>query len=106
MESADEDLRKALGIVLKEARLRKNLSILELAQQVSGRTYLSALERGEKMPTIGKVDEISRELGLHPLTLLTLTYLHFEGNTPEGIMTRIKTDMEAFGVWEAGEHGD
>lgn len=98
MESADEELRKALGVVLKEARLRKNLSILELAQRVSGRTYLSALERGEKMPTIGKVDEISRELGLHPLTLLTLTYLHLEGNTPEDIMTRIKTDLEAFGV--------
>lgn len=97
MASADEELRKALGIVLREARLRNNLSILELAQQVSGRTYLGALERGEKMPTIGKLDEISRELGLHPLAFLMLAYLHVEGNTPEDMMTRIETDLEAFG---------
>jgi hypothetical protein len=32
------------------------------------------LERGIKQPTLGKVDELAEVLGLHPLTLLTLSY--------------------------------
>jgi transcriptional regulator with XRE-family HTH domain len=38
------------------------------------RTYVSALERGLKSPTLPKVDALSGVLGLHPLTLLALSY--------------------------------
>lgn len=41
---------------------------------VSGRTYVSTLERGLKSPTLNKVDELSTVMGVHPLALLTLTY--------------------------------
>ncbi|OSN25879.1 hypothetical protein BV343_05544 [Pseudomonas syringae pv. actinidiae] len=40
MEPADEELPKALGIALRKIRLRNHLSILELSQRVSGRSYL------------------------------------------------------------------
>lgn len=42
---------------------------------VSSRTYVSALERGLKDPTLGKVDSLARVLGLHPLALLALSYV-------------------------------
>jgi transcriptional regulator with XRE-family HTH domain len=41
---------------------------------ISSRTYISALERGLKQPTISKVDALASVLGLHPLTLLALSY--------------------------------
>jgi len=31
-------------------------------------------ERGLKVPTINKIDDIAEVLGVHPLTLLTLAY--------------------------------
>ncbi|WP_085741251.1 hypothetical protein, partial [Pseudomonas syringae] len=60
---------------------------------------LGAVERGEKLPTVGKVDEISRSMGVHPLALLTLAYLRIEQNTPEEMMAKIKTDLEALELW-------
>jgi transcriptional regulator with XRE-family HTH domain len=42
--------------------------------EVSGRTYISALERGLKQPTLSKVDQLAGVLRVHPLTILTLCY--------------------------------
>jgi transcriptional regulator with XRE-family HTH domain len=41
---------------------------------VASRVHISALERGLKQPTLGKVDELANHMGVHPLTLLTLAY--------------------------------
>lgn len=43
---------------------------------VSSRTYVSSVERGLKGPTLAKIDELAKVLGVHPLTLLTLAYVH------------------------------
>lgn len=42
---------------------------------VSSRTYVSALERGLKSPTLPKIDELAGVLAIHPLTLVTLSYV-------------------------------
>jgi transcriptional regulator with XRE-family HTH domain len=42
--------------------------------QISSRTYVSALERGLKQPTLPKVDAFATVLQVHPLTLLALSY--------------------------------
>lgn len=42
---------------------------------MSSRTYVSLLERGINAPTVFKVDELVRVLGLHPLTVLALSYV-------------------------------
>lgn len=39
------------------------------------RVYVSNLERAVKQPTVGKVDELAEQLGLHPMTLLCLGYM-------------------------------
>ena len=41
---------------------------------VSGRTYLSSLERGLKIPTLGKVEDLAQVLEIHPATLIALCY--------------------------------
>lgn len=48
---------------------------------ISSRTYVSALERGIKQPTINKVDELASVLGVHPLTLLVLSYTEKQSST-------------------------
>lgn len=47
----------------------------EQFDQISSRTYVSALERGVKAPTIGKVEQLSEVLRVHPLTLMAAAYL-------------------------------
>jgi len=47
----------------------------EALDVVSGRTYVSALERGVKQPTIGKLAELAGSLDVHPVTLMALAYL-------------------------------
>lgn len=59
---------------LKIARRARGLS-QEAFSQLSSRTYVSTLERGLKTPTISKVDELAEVLDIHPLTLLTLSYM-------------------------------
>jgi transcriptional regulator with XRE-family HTH domain len=48
---------------------------------VSSRTYLSALELGKQTPTLDKIDEIARAIGVHPLSVLNYAYL--VGLTPQ-----------------------
>ena len=47
----------------------------EYLDVASGRTYVSALERGIKQPTIGKAADLASCLDVHPLTLLALSFL-------------------------------
>ncbi len=62
---------------------------------MSSRNYVSCLERGLKQPTVAKVDELSAVLDLHPLTLLTLSYLN-EGATSElaALLDVVKSEVE------------
>lgn len=59
---------------LKTVRVARGLN-QEAFGLVSSRTYVSSLERGLKVPTINKIDDIAAVLGVHPLTLLTLAYV-------------------------------
>lgn len=65
--------RSSFSRALRLARNARGIS-QELFDEVSSRTYVSALERGLKSPTLPKVDALSGVLGLHPLTLLALSY--------------------------------
>lgn len=68
------EIKQAFANALKVARKSRGLTQEDFAL-VSSRTYLSTLERGLKAPTLEKIDALSGRLGIHPLTLLTLTYL-------------------------------
>jgi transcriptional regulator with XRE-family HTH domain len=74
---------------LKTIRKARGLS-QEAFSLVSSRTYVSSMERGLKTPTVSKVDELAQVLGIHPLTLLTLSYMN-QSNNKE--MTRLMKEV-------------
>jgi transcriptional regulator with XRE-family HTH domain len=64
----------SFGKALRVTRRARNFPQEEFAA-ISGRTYISALERGLKQPTLTKVDALARLMRVHPLTLLALSYV-------------------------------
>ena len=60
---------------LRSIRKARGISQEEF-DQISSRTYISAIERGIKVPTIGKVEQLAEVLRVHPLTLLAMSYLN------------------------------
>lgn len=85
---------KDFGKALRQARKSRGLTQEDFAE-VSGRTYVSSLERGLKSPTFDKVVELARTLDVHPLTLLTLAYLNARrGETLRGLQERVEREID------------
>lgn len=68
------NIKKSFGLAIKLLRNAKKITQEDFSE-ISSRTYISALERGLYTPTLDKADELAKVIGVHPLTLLTLTYL-------------------------------
>ena len=92
-------LKNAIAAVLKAIRKARGLSQNNLAE-VSSRTYVSKLERGQSSPTLEMMSTLSSPLGLSPLALVTLT---LATETRESIRSLIKTaESELIALKEAG----
>ena len=65
--------RSSFSQALRRVRSAKGVAQEEF-DVVSSRTYVSALERGLKQPTVSKVDDLAAILDVHPLTLLAFSY--------------------------------
>jgi len=88
------DIRQAFGQSLKVARKAKGLSQEDFSI-ASSRTYLSSLERGLKSPTLDKINALAERMEIHPLTLLTLTYLCQQDETcPAELLEHIETESK------------
>lgn len=61
------------GPALRHVRKAKALT-QEDFDVPSSRVHISALERGVRQPTLGKIDELAAVLKVHPLSLLALSY--------------------------------
>jgi transcriptional regulator with XRE-family HTH domain len=83
--------RNSFAKALKTVRKARGLTQEDFSD-VSSRTYLSSLERGQKNPTLGKVDALCEVMGLHPLTLLTLAYA---GNGTRSEIERVLAKVRA-----------
>jgi transcriptional regulator with XRE-family HTH domain len=68
------EIQKALGLAIKKIRLSKELT-QEFFSDISSRTYMSVLENGKKNPSVEKIDSLANAIGVHPLTIITLSYL-------------------------------
>lgn len=64
---------------------------------VSSRTYLSSLERGQKSPTISKIEEIASVIGIHPLSLLALAYLPSTDSERKEMCEQIAAELRS--IW-------
>lgn len=83
-----------LPAALKRARRARGLS-QEAFSDVSGRTYLSALERGIKSPTLSKITAICRVIGIHPMTLLALSYTSGTPFKVNLLLSRVRRELSA-----------
>lgn len=78
---------------LKKFRLAKQLSQEEFSL-ASSRTYVSTLERGIYSPTLNKVDELAEVLNVHPLALLTLSYMRKSKScSASSLLERVMKDL-------------
>lgn len=90
------------------AALRTARRAVGIAQEgfvgVSGRTYISQLERGERNATLSKLDEIASVMGLHPATLVALSYLPAPGASSEleKLLSRVREEMLRLGTGPSG----
>ena len=76
----------------------------ERFDSVSGRTYVSALERGLKTPTIGKIEDLASVLEIHPATLVVLSYCAaWDTQSLDGLLQQIVQEVHALLAAEADE---
>jgi CheY-like chemotaxis protein/DNA-binding XRE family transcriptional regulator len=88
------EMRHAFAKALRRARKARGLT-QEDFELVSSRTYLSSLERGKQSPTLDKVQDLARTIGIHPLSLLTLTCLYADHHYDiDSLIARVKHELE------------
>ena len=89
------ELRDAFACSLRSLRKARDMS-QEDFQEVSGRTYISMLERAVRSPTLDKIDELASVLQVHPLTLLALTFMYRENKrSPEKLLDRVASEFHS-----------
>ncbi|MGE8150178.1 helix-turn-helix domain-containing protein [Pseudomonas sp. NFX224] len=88
------ELKYAFGAALKTRRQQRKLTQEDFSD-VSSRTYLSTLERGQKCPTLEKVVELASVLQIHPLTLIAESFLVLEpGQTLETLLAVVQREAQ------------
>jgi transcriptional regulator with XRE-family HTH domain len=96
-------LKTAFAAALKVMRANRGLSQKKLAE-VSSRTYISKLERGQCSPTLEMITALSAPLGLHPLTLIAITVSAESGQPITALLNQAGkeiSDLASAGVLQA-----
>ena len=87
------NIKKSLGLAIKQSRNAKKITQEDFSE-TSSRTYISTLERGLYSPTVEKVDALAKVIGIHPLTLLTLTYLvDLNEKDPARLLRKVEDEL-------------
>ncbi|BDB19236.1 hypothetical protein cym2001_26010 [Pseudomonas sp. CYM-20-01] len=85
-------LKNAFAAVLKAMRAGKGLTQRNLAE-VSSRTYVSKLERGQSSPTLEMITALSGPLNVHPLTLVAITLCAESGESTNALLRRAQDEL-------------
>ncbi|HHM8841968.1 TPA: helix-turn-helix domain-containing protein [Pseudomonas aeruginosa] len=85
--------RNSLAAAIRTVRKARGLS-QEAFSDVSSRTYMSALERDLKSPTIHKLAELCEVMEVHPLTLLTLAYVGDSDLQADQLLALVRQELE------------
>lgn len=86
-------LKNAFAAVLKAMRAGKGLTQRNLAE-VSSRTYVSKLERGQSSPTLEMIIALSGQLNVNPLTLVAITLCAESGQPVNALLRRTQEELE------------
>lgn len=90
------DLRRRLARSLRVIRKVRGFTHNDLSE-VSGRTYVSEVERRIKAPTLEKLDQLARHMGVRPLTLLTMVYMpNLEERDLLAVQAAVRKEMLQF----------
>ncbi len=85
--------RKALGEAIRMMRTQRNLPQEGIG---ASQSYISSVERGEKSPSIEKIEKISTTLEVHPLSLLAVGFLLEDKNlSMEKLLERVRREVKA-----------
>jgi transcriptional regulator with XRE-family HTH domain len=88
------DIRAAFAIALRELRTAKSMSQEDFSEACS-QVYMSQLETGKKNPTLGMIEALANEMGIHPLTLLLKSYTSLDGEcSPEELMNKALQELK------------
>lgn len=82
----------SLALALKTVRKARGLC-QEAFSDVSSRTYMSALERDLKSPTLNKLGELCAVMEVHPLTLLALAYAGDSASQINQLLGQIRQEL-------------
>lgn len=87
------NIKSAFGQAFKQIRKLRKLTQEDFSD-VSSRTYVSIIERGEKAVTIEKLEELAASLKVHPVTLLVLSYaqLNNEKNCDD-VLVQVQSEL-------------
>lgn len=88
--------RQELGFSLRKIRIARSLT-QESFVGVSGRTYISELERGLKSITVEKVIEIAEVMQVHPMTILLDSFSRYEEMSPATLLKEIARELSEIG---------
>jgi transcriptional regulator with XRE-family HTH domain len=86
-------VKNAVAVVLKAMRKARGLSQKNLAE-VSSRTYVSKLERGQSSPTLEMMSTLSYPLGLSPLGLVALSLATETGQSIRSLINHAESEVE------------
>ena len=90
------DIKQSFAAALKLVRKTRKLTQEDFSS-ISSRTYVSTLERGLYTPTVEKVDAIAGLIGVHPLTLLCITYMiKANTNNSDKILEKVRNELKDF----------
>lgn len=95
-------LKSAFASVLKTTRAIRGLSQKNLAE-VSSRTYISKLERGQCSPTLEMMTALSAPLNLSPLTLIAMTIGTATGQSIKSLMSQVEKELAQLHGGHTGE---
>jgi len=88
-------MRVAFAKALKDSRKSRGLTQEDFSV-VSSRTYLSMLETGKKSPTLDKIQTLAQTIGIHCLSLMTLTYMYTEEEKDlDTLLSRIRDEVKS-----------
>ncbi|HBO2685802.1 TPA: helix-turn-helix transcriptional regulator [Pseudomonas aeruginosa] len=85
--------KHSLATAIRTVRKARGLS-QEAFSEVSSRTYMSSLERGQKSPTMHKLTELCEVMEVHPLTLLTLAYAGNNSTEIDRLLAQVRQELE------------
>lgn len=89
-------LRHAIAAALTHVRQQQRVLLTDLEEGVTA-SHLSRIERSERGVTVEKLDEIARQLGVHPLTLLALAYGADEIVRPTDLLKQVSKEVAGLG---------